>query len=55
MKGKLLQDYDSKINDHLYKKDQIVDVTELEGFEDSYAIYHYGGLDWVPKKIIQII
>lgn len=54
MKGILLEDFDSDLNDHSYKRGQIVDVVKLEGFENSYAIYRYGGLDWLPKAIVKI-
>lgn len=54
MKGELLEDFNSDLNDNDYKKGQLVDVTELEGFEPVYAIYRYGGIDWLPKEIVKI-
>ncbi|MBM7598193.1 hypothetical protein JOC34_000550 [Virgibacillus halotolerans] len=55
MKAILLEDYNSGINDYFYKRGQDVDITELKSFEDSYAVYRYGGLDWIPKSIVKII
>lgn len=49
------EEYDSKINEHLYEEGQMIKVTELDGFEDSYAIYRYGGLDWIPKTHVKIV
>lgn len=54
MKGELLEDFNSNLNNHDYKKAQIVDVTELEGFEPVYAVYRYEGVDWLPKEIVRI-
>jgi len=50
----LLEDYDSKINDYVYKKGQWVDVTEIEGFENKYAVYRYKTIDWIPKKLVEV-
>lgn len=55
MKVKMIVDYYSFVNDFEYKKGQIVDVTELEGFNDSYAVYRYDTVDWIPKAMTQII
>jgi len=53
VKGELLDDYVSELNDNDYYKGQMVAVTELEGFPNDYAIYRYGGLDWIPKRLIK--
>lgn len=59
LKGKLLEDYDVNTNDFSYKKDQIVNVAELDSSLNSYAIYHNlpecNVLDWVPKQLVEII
>lgn len=55
MKGTVLEDYDYGINEHLYGKGQIVEVEEIEGIESSYAVYRYGGIDWLPKYLVEII
>jgi len=53
LKVNVLEYYDYSINDNIYKEGDVLDVVEMVGFEDSYAIYRYGGLDWIPKKITQ--
>jgi hypothetical protein len=55
VKGKLLEDYDSKTNEHLYEKDQLIAVSELDEFPDTYAVYRYDGLDWIPKHLVEIL
>lgn len=55
MKGIVLQNHHVAYNDYSYTEGQEVDVTELEQFKDSYVIYYDETLDWIPKKIVQII
>lgn len=50
----LLEDYDYVLNDYSYKKGQLVQVQELEGFS-KYARYHHDSVDWIPKDLVQII
>jgi hypothetical protein len=55
MKAIVLEDYESIINDYNYKKDQMIDVEELEGF-NKYAIYrYYDTVDWIPKDSVRLI
>lgn len=59
LKGKMIENWDSDINDFTYIKGQIVDITELESFKDSYAVYHNlvesNILDWIPKDMVEVI
>lgn len=55
MNGKVLENYDSVFNDFVYFKDEIVEVTELEKYTDEYVIYRGNTLDWIPKRLIQIL
>lgn len=55
MKGKILENFNSNINDYSYNKGQIIEVTELYSFHLSYAIYRYDTVDWIPKNLVQII
>lgn len=59
LKGKLLKDYDVNTNDFTYIKNQIVNITELESFTGSYAVYHNlvecNILDWIPKELVELI
>lgn len=55
MKVLLLEDFKSNINKYSYRKGQIVEVVELKHFEDSYAVYGYCNLDWIPKKLAKVI
>lgn len=54
MKAIVLENYDSVLNDYIYKEGEIVDVTELERFKD-YAIYREETLDWIPKKLVRLL
>lgn len=54
MKGTLIIHYDSDSNDHVYHKRQEVHVQELKGFDACYAVYREGGLDWIPKNLVEI-
>lgn len=55
MKVELLEDYDSNLNDNFYTKGQLIEVVQLDSFNDSYVVYRYGGLDWIPKDKVKII
>ena len=59
MKGKVLKNYDSPINDLVYKVGEIVEINELDTFENSYVIYHISdgskSIDCIPKSFIEII
>lgn len=54
MEGTVLEDYKHNVNDNEYKKGQIIQIVELNSFEDCYAIYTHDGLDWIPKGIVEI-
>lgn len=58
-KVKLLEDYDVDTNDFTYIKGQVINVAELDSFNDNYAVYHNlvecNILDWIPKKIVKLI
>jgi hypothetical protein len=54
MKGILLEDYNSKINDYVYKEGQKVTVFELNNFK-NYATYFEDSIDWIPKDLVRII
>jgi hypothetical protein len=59
LQGKLLENYDVNTNDFTYVKGQILNVTELENFNNSYAVYHNlvegNILDWIPKELVKLI
>lgn len=55
MKGILLQNHHSPLNEFDYDEGDIVEITELEAFKDSYVVYYEETLDWIPKELIQII
>lgn len=54
MRGILLEDCDWNINDYKYKKHCEIDVTEIDGFNDYYAVYRHDTLDWIPKCLIKL-
>ncbi|MGE7840676.1 hypothetical protein ACQKNX_07785 [Lysinibacillus sp. NPDC093712] len=39
----------------MYKKVQIVEVTEFDTIKHTYAVYKNGNLDWIPKDKIKFI
>lgn len=51
----MLESYDSKINDYFYEKNEQLEVTDLPGFPNSFAVYRDGTLDWVPKNKVKLI
>lgn len=59
MKGKLLEDFDVNSNEFIYKKGDMVDIIEIDGFQKSYGIYYklekYNTMDWIPKEIVELI
>lgn len=59
MKGKVLEDFNVNSNDYAYKKGDIVELLEIDGFKKSFGIYHklelYTTIDWIPKDIVEII
>ncbi|MGF7535019.1 hypothetical protein AAGG74_15220 [Bacillus mexicanus] len=55
MEGIVLENYDSVINDYVYREGQIIEIIELETFQDTYAIYYEETLDFIPKDIIRVL
>ena len=53
--GRIIKDYITNTNSFNYLRSQLVYVTELDGFEEHYAIYHNNDIDWIPKKFIELI
>lgn len=56
---KIIQDYCVCTNDLDYLKGQMIVVTDLGDFKESYAIYSCldgrNILDWIPKNHVQLI
>lgn len=57
--GRIVKDYIANTNTFDYLKGQLVYVTELDGFEKHYVIYHNSkednDIDWIPKKFVELI
>lgn len=59
MNIKMKETYDSSVNDFIYNKDEVVSVTDLEGFPKSYAVYRKlpnengNTLDWIPRNMVE--
>ena len=57
--GRIIKNYITNINTFDYLRGQLVYVTELDEFEEHYAIYHNlkkdNDIDWIPKVFVELI